>query len=116
VLVIEDEPSIRRSIVNYLEDAGYAVDEAQNGAEGWLRVQRSTPDVIVVDLRMPVMGGREFVGLLRGDPHVAAVPVVLLSASNDLPDAAAELQPRAALAKPVDLDVLLAIIHRVAAS
>jgi CheY-like chemotaxis protein len=114
VLVVEDERTIRLSIAGYLEDAGYTVDQAENGADALDRMQQAVPDVIVLDLLMPVMGGRPFVAALRGNPRFGAVPVVLLSAAHDLPQAAEELQPRASLAKPVDLDVLLAVVDRVA--
>ena len=113
VLVVEDERTIRRSIAGYLEDAGYIVDEAENGAEALDRMRQATPDVVVLDLLMPVMGGRAFVAACRQDLRFGAVPVVLLSAAHDLPQATEELQPRASLAKPVDLDVLLAVVDRV---
>jgi CheY-like chemotaxis protein len=116
VLVVEDERTIRRSIAGYLEDAGYTVDEAENGAEALERIRAATPDVVVLDLLMPVMGGRAFVAALRQDVRYGAVPVVLLSAAHDLPAAAEELQPRASLAKPIDLDVLLAVLDRVSQS
>jgi CheY-like chemotaxis protein len=114
VLVVEDERTIRLSIAGYLEDAGYVVVQAENGADALEKLQDATPDVIVLDLLMPVMGGRPFVAALRSNPRYGAVPVVLLSAAHDLPQAAEELQPRASLAKPVDLDVLLAVVDRVA--
>jgi CheY-like chemotaxis protein len=113
VLVVEDERTIRRSIAGYLEDAGYTVDEAENGAEALERMRAATPDVVVLDLLMPIMGGRAFVAALRQDVRFGAVPVVLLSAADDLASAAEELQPRASLAKPIDLDVLLAVLDRV---
>jgi CheY-like chemotaxis protein len=113
VLVVEDERTIRQSIAGYLEDAGYAVDEAENGAEGLEKVRKATPDVVVLDLLMPIMGGRAFVAALRQEVRFMAVPVVLLSAAHDLSAAAEDLQPRASLAKPVDLDVLLAVVDRV---
>jgi CheY-like chemotaxis protein len=116
VLVVEDERTIRRSIAGYLSDAGYAVDEAENGAEALDRIQHATPDVVVLDLLMRVMGGRAFVAALRQDARFGAVPVVLLPAAHDLPAAAEELQPRASLAKPIDLDVLLAVLDRVSQS
>jgi CheY-like chemotaxis protein len=116
VLVVEDERTIRRSIAGYLEDAGYTVDQAENGAEALTRMQEATPDVVVLDLLMPVMGGRALVQACRQDVRLGAVPVVLLSAAHDLPQATEELQPRASLAKPVDLDVLLAVVDRVSHS
>jgi CheY-like chemotaxis protein len=116
VLVVEDERTIRRSIVGYLADAGYTVDEAENGAEALARMHEVTPDVVVLDLLMPVMGGRALVQACRQDARLGAIPVVLLSAAHDLPQATEELQPRASLAKPIDLDILLAVVDRVSHS
>jgi CheY-like chemotaxis protein len=113
VLVVEDERTIRTSIAGYLEDAGYTVDEADNGAEALERMRVALPDVVVLDLLMPVMGGRAFMQAAREEPRLATVPVILLSAAHDLARAAEQMQPRASLAKPVDLDVLLAVVDRV---
>ena len=116
VLVVEDERTIRQSIAGYLGDVGYTVDEAENGVEALKCMQAAIPDVIVLDLLMPTMGGRAFVQACRQDARLGTVPVVLLSAAHDLAKATEELQPRASLAKPVDLDVLLAVVDRVAHS
>jgi CheY-like chemotaxis protein len=116
VLVVEDERTIRHSIAGYLQDAGYTVDEAENGAEALNRMHDAIPDVVVLDLLMPIMGGRAFVQACRDDARLGAVPVVLLSAAHDLAQATEQLQPRASLAKPVDLDVLLAVVDRVSHS
>jgi CheY-like chemotaxis protein len=113
VLVVEDEPTIRQSIAGYLGDYGYCVDEASNGAEGLECMRRAIPDVVVLDLLMPVLGGRAFIEACREEMGLASVPVILLSAAHDLTQATEQLQPRASLAKPVDLDVLLAIVDRV---
>jgi DNA-binding response OmpR family regulator len=113
VLVVEDEPTIRSSIAGYLSDYGYCVDEASNGAEGLECMRRAIPDVVVLDLLMPVLGGRAFIEACREDMALAVVPVILLSAAHDLTQATEQLQPRASLAKPVDLDVLMAIVDRV---
>lgn len=113
VLVVEDERTIRRSIAGYLSDVGYAVDEAENGADALKCMHEAIPDVVVLDLLMPVMGGRAFLQACRRDARLGTVPVVLLSAAHDLTQATEELQPRASLAKPVDLDVLLAVVDRV---
>jgi len=113
VLVVEDERTIRRSIAGYLQDAGYRVDEAENGAEALNVMRGAVPDVVVLDLLMPVMGGRAFLEACRQDVRLGAVPVVLLSAAHDLTQATEQLQTRASLAKPLDLDVLLAVVDRV---
>jgi CheY-like chemotaxis protein len=116
VLVVEDERTIRQSIAGYLEDAGYTVDQAENGAEALTCMRQAIPDVVVLDLLMPIMGGRAFVQACRQDARLGPVPVVLLSAAHDLTQATEEIQPRASLAKPIDLDVLLAVIDRVSHS
>lgn len=113
VLVVEDERTIRQSIAGYLSDVGYTVDQAENGAEGLECMKKAIPDVVVLDLLMPVMGGRAFMQQCRLDIRLGTVPIVLLSAAHDLARATDELQPRASLAKPVDLDVLLAVVDRV---
>src|SRR5579859_4788221 len=84
VLVVEDERTIRLSIAGYLADAGYAVDEAANGAEALERMRQSTPDVVILDLLMPVMGGRAFIQACRMDQRLGVVPIVLLSAAHEL--------------------------------
>lgn len=113
VLVVEDERTIRRSIAGYLGDVGYTVDEAENGAEALKCMRKAIPDAVVLDLLMPVMDGRAFIHACREDARLGTVPVVLLSAAHDLAQATEQLQPRASLAKPVDLDVLLAVVDRV---
>jgi CheY-like chemotaxis protein len=113
VLVVEDERTIRKSIAGYLEDAGYTVDEADNGAEALERMRTALPDIVVLDLLMPVMGGSAFMQAARQEPRLATVPVILLSAAHDLAQVTEHMQPRASLAKPIDLDVLLAVVDRV---
>ena len=116
VLVVDDEPTLREVIAAYLEDSGYVVDQAEHGVQALERMRTARPDVIVLDLLLPVMDARELMSVMRSEPGFAAVPVVLLSAAVDLPRVTEQLQPRASLAKPVDLDVLLAVVARVATS
>jgi CheY-like chemotaxis protein len=116
VLVVEDEPTLREVIAAYLEDSGYGVDQAENGMQALEKMRATRPDVVVLDLLLPVMNAYELVPVMRSHPGLAAIPVVLVSAAYDLPYATEQLQPRASLAKPVDLDVLLAVVERVASS
>jgi CheY-like chemotaxis protein len=114
VLIVEDEPTTRWTIGSYLRGRGYIVNQAESGHRAFERLRRITPDVIVLDLRPPGMDIREFVRALRGHPALASVPVVLLSAAPNLVQLTEELQPRASLAKLVDLDVLAAVVDRAA--
>lgn len=109
VLVVDDDVAIREALEAVLEDEGYAVQGAANGREA-LKILRSgtgAPAVILLDLMMPVMNGWEFRAEQQGDPNLAPIPVVVLSADRDIAAKAAALQAPAYLAKPVNLDVLL---------
>lgn len=90
-----------------LESEGYEVIEARDGAEALERVQEGRPDLIVTDLMMPVMGGRELIERLRSDPETATIPIVVLSANSNLESGSAD----AALSKPFDLDVLVETVQ-----
>lgn len=90
-----------------LENEGYEVVEAHHGAAALERVQKSRPDLIVTDLMMPVMGGRELIERLRSDPETATIPIVVLSANADLVADTAD----AALSKPFDVDLLLETVQ-----
>jgi CheY-like chemotaxis protein len=114
VLVVEDEPTLREVIAGYLEDSGHTVDQAETGVQALDKMRQTRPDVVVLDLLLPTMNAYELVPRMRSQPALAAIPVILLSAAQDLPNATERLQPRASLAKPVDLDVLLAVVERVA--
>ena len=64
-----------------LESAGYEVVEAPHGAAALERAKESPPDLVVTDLMMPVMNGRDLVGRLRADPETASIPILLISAN-----------------------------------
>jgi CheY-like chemotaxis protein len=116
VLIVEDDPGTARLFRLYLEHAGYRVDSALNGAEALGRMRSAMPDAVLVDLDLPFMSGRAFVQALRQDTALASAAVILVSGAADLTAAAAELGVRGALAKPVPLDVLLAVVDRVSQS
>lgn len=86
-----------------LESAGYEVVEAHNGAAALERAKESRPDLVVTDLMMPVMNGRELIDRLRSDPETGSIPILILSANSSLRIGGAD----AALAKPFDPDALL---------
>jgi DNA-binding response OmpR family regulator len=113
VLIVEDEPYVRDVIAEYLANAGYVVDAAGSGLQA-LECMRSTmPDLVLLDLGLPIMSGPDFVAAVRREPRLASANVVVLSGQADLTDEVANLGARASLAKPVDLDILLAIVDRV---
>ena len=117
ILVVDDEAAIRELVAELMADEGYVVDQAADGAAALLKVGQARPDVVVLDLMMPVMDGWTFARELHAATPGANIPIVVTSASPDLSRAAEELRPygvRAGIAKPFDLDVLLAAIAHVA--
>lgn len=117
ILVVEDDESIRGLVSEVLRDDGYQVREARNGLEALTQISNGLPDLIVLDLMMPVMDGWQFVEQCRHRPGCADVPIVVTSASHDLPNTAERLRAlgvRTCLAKPFDVDGLLALVERYA--
>jgi CheY-like chemotaxis protein len=112
VMVVDDDPDIREVLSDCLEMEGYDVVEASNGAEALSSLRRGVrPDLIVLDLMMPVMDGWKLGEELKHDPALSSVPVLLTSAVNDLEKAAASIGARACLAKPFALTSFLAAVE-----
>ena len=77
VLVVDDEPLVREVVTRYLERDGFAVTTASTGTEALALVGQSTPDLVVLDLMLPGVGGMEILSRLRA---MGDVPVILLTA------------------------------------
>lgn len=108
IVVIEDEPELRSTLADLLSRHGYDVGCASNGEEALKLLRRGpTPQVILLDLMMPVMDGWRFRGELTRYPGLAGVPVVLLSAAHDLRREAARLSVERALPKPFSMAAVL---------
>jgi two-component system chemotaxis response regulator CheY len=117
ILVVEDDDAIRALVSEVLRDDGYDVREATNGVEALEVLRDERPDLIVLDLMMPVMDGWTFVEECRRKPCWGEVPIVVTSASHDLPRTAERLRSfgvRTCLAKPFDVAGLLALVERYA--
>jgi len=81
-LVVEDDPAARQLVARALGSAGFQVDEATNGREGLERIAAHMPDLVLLDLMMPVMHGFEFMERLREDAATRELPVVVLTAKD----------------------------------
>jgi DNA-binding response OmpR family regulator len=113
ILVVEDDDALRQAIVSYLRTEFYIVDQARTCAAALEQMRQAVPDVVLLDLILPDSNGQQFVTTYRQNPRLAAVPCVILSGAPELPAAARTIDARAALAKPVDLDVLSAVINKI---
>ncbi|HKI31347.1 MAG TPA: response regulator [Gemmataceae bacterium] len=112
VLVVDDDWQTRYALRMALEAAGYAVREAANGEDALRLLQREPlPDVILLDMVMPVMNGWEFRQQQAREPLLANIPVVVFSAAYEAaPRAAESLGVARVLFKPVDCGEALASI------
>jgi len=113
-LVVEDDPDLRELLRVVLTGDGYVVATAANGRDA-LRQLRSTAStcIIVLDLALPVMDGRQFRAAQLRDRSLAWIPVVLLSGDGEAGQHARQLGARALVRKPVDVDLLRRALRRV---
>lgn len=111
ILVVEDDVDVRETLEDILESEGYTVTTAANGQEALERLSGAAlPCVVLLDLMMPVMNGREFLAALRRDPVLANLPVVVATAWPIEAEEAPGHQEL--LAKPYDLRNLLEVVRR----
>lgn len=111
VLIVDDEPPIRRLLRTSLGAQGYLIVEAADGAEAMAEVGRQPPDLIVLDLGLPGMGGQEVIRRLRADG--STVPIIVLSSRMDEAGKveALDLGADDYVTKPFGIDELLARIR-----
>ena len=83
VLIVEDEPDIRELLAFHLEREGYQVTRSRTGAEALRQVRARPPDLILLDLMLPELGGLDVCRRLRQDPRTASVPIVMLTARGE---------------------------------
>jgi CheY-like chemotaxis protein len=110
VLVVEDDDDLRSVLAECLRFEGYTVTEAVDGVDALARLKAgATPAVIILDLVMPRMDGRQFLGAIDEDVVLAAIPVVLVTGT---PPRDLNAKVTAILKKPIGIDDLLAHIRR----
>jgi signal transduction histidine kinase len=112
VLVVDDNPRLRKLVASTLADE-FRVVEARNGEDALDRIRECAPMVVVADVMMPVMGGRELLATMRNDPRLRHIPVLLLTAhaDADVRDEALELGASDFLSKPFSTRELLARVR-----
>lgn len=115
ILVVEDDTSIRELLVELLESEGYDVSSAVNGLEGLKVLQtKSKPDLILIDLMMPVMDGYTFRSEQLKNTDWSKIPTVVMSAEANAKEKMKTYNITAFLSKPVELDTILKTVSRYA--
>jgi len=110
VLVIEDEPLLRKRINTILTSNGHQVVEAENGKEGIARLQEDgIPGLIILDMVLPELNGWGFLDFQRNSSVYSGIPVVVVSAFEGMAKSA---KPDAYLSKPVEADALLQAVAK----
>jgi CheY-like chemotaxis protein len=108
VLVVDDDRDIRDALTQILTEEGFEVTEAGNGQQALAEIARKTPDLVLLDLMMPVMNGWQVLQTLRQSAELSKLPVVVLSAI-EAHGCADYIQ------KPVSLDRLLTLLDTIRA-
>ncbi len=118
VLIVEDDPETREMLRQLLATQGFYALAAEDGLEALhlLRTVRhrapKAPCLVLLDLKMPRLGGNEFRRAQLGDPTVANVPIAIMSGASDLHERAEAMGAVATLAKPLDVDRLIEVVRR----
>jgi CheY-like chemotaxis protein len=113
ILLIEDEMDTRLALRDFLMEAGFVVHTARDGQHALRTLEKmDPPDLILLDYKMPVMDGKQFISIQRTIPRLQGIPVVILSAATR-EWSGAHLEVEEVLSKPVDLEMLLATVNRI---
>lgn len=111
LLLVDDDDDIREMLATILEADGFRIVTARNGHEALERIDEERPDLVILDMRMPVMDGWQLNRVLeeRGDRP----PIVVVTAAADPAARAADIRAEGWLAKPFDIEELEHVIRRV---
>ncbi len=111
VLVVEDESYLCELIADVLESEGHIARKASNGKEAMELIRERPPQLILLDLMMPIMDGWEFMQALRADPDWDGIPVVLITAVYDVKRTQLQTGAKAVLTKPFDIEEVVQMVR-----
>ena len=110
LLVVDDDREIREALRTALEDEGFTVAVAANGAEALAKIQERRPRLVLLDLMMPIVDGWEVLDRVRADPSLDDVRVCVCSAAPDLASPRADF----VLRKPFGVEAVMSVVEQVA--
>ena len=108
ILVIDDDPGAVLFLQRRLDLAGYRVTAAASGDSGLQKMREALPDLVIADVMMPGMDGFSFVREIRADVALRKIPIVIVTAQEELADIFKMEGVQAFFAKPIDTDMLMA--------
>ena len=111
VLICDDDPGILEMLEMILSDEGYEVIPETNSVHVAALIKECQPDLLLLDLWMPVLSGDQVLRNLRGQAATAALPVIVISASNDGKAIAMGAGASDFIPKPFDLDLLIGMVQ-----
>ena len=115
ILLVDDDADTRMMLRDFLEEEGFIVHTAREGQHALHVLEKiEPPDLILLDYKMPVMDGKQFLAMMRGNPRLQTIPVVIMSAATR-EWSGAHLEVEEVLTKPVDLEILLTTVNRICA-
>lgn len=112
VLIVDDEFGLAELLCEVLQAVGYGVEIAINGERGLAALQERRPDLVLLDVMMPIMDGVEMLAAMRADPRFADIPVVMMTAIPERLDRG-ELDCQGLLRKPFGTKDLFAMLRSI---
>lgn len=108
VLIVDDDPAIRSMLVELLTDEGYETLVAGDGRTAVEIAKQRAPDVVLMDLMLPILDGASATRLIKSNPDTGWIRIIAMSAGTNLRLQAGDLPADGVVSKPFDLDALLA--------
>ncbi len=114
ILIVDDERDLLRVMTMRLTKAGYEIMTATDGREALVLIEEAMPDLVLLDLRLPVMSGQDVCKKMKSDPKFKNIPIILFTASagGDIPERARALGADDYIIKPFEAEDLLKKIAR----
>lgn len=115
-LIIEDDATVRGYLKRIIQmKFSFNISEAENGSEGLAALQQLKPDIIFLDISMPVMNGIEFLQKIKVDPNFSTIPILVITAHNDKDSIQKMIQLGVTdyILKPIDPEITFSRIQKV---